>query len=647
MRAVALTLTLWLSMGSAAAQTAPIGFAPMITNHAVLQRGRPMVIEGTAAPGEPVMVTLGKASARGKADAAGRWRITLPPQRAGGGGALVVSGRGGRRAQANDILIGDVWLCSGQSNMEWAVRQSLNADNERARVPSRMIRLLKVGHASNTVPQATFASPVSWAVATIDTVSDFSGACYFMARDLHERTGVPFGLIQSTWGGSNVEAWIPPGALARLPGQADALAINALFASDRPAAERSMAKIWQDWWQARAGKNSAPWSGDAGLDWEPVPQPLRDWKTWGVPALANHNGMVWFDRTITLTPAQAAQDATFETGQIDEIDQSWVNGTPVGNSFGWASERAYALAAGTLRPGDNRIVMNIYSAWGLGGMFGPAGRIALRLADGTRIPLGEGWRYALPKQTMPAPPAAPWYAIGGKTILYNAMIAPMGATAMTGVAWYQGESNTGSAGDYAALLDAMKRGWRTQFGATTSFLIVGLANFGTPVSRPTESEWAALRDAQRRSTAADPRAALVTAIDLGEPNDIHPANKQVVGLRLARAARGLIYGEAIAPSGPQAADATLIAGEVIVRFSGVAGQLVARSASGPIAFELCGAAIGSCRFTEARIDGNMIRLSGPEVSKARRVRYCWGDAPVCNLYDGDGMPAGPFELAIG
>ena len=647
MRAAGLALAILLSTGSAAAQTTSFSLSPMITDHAVLQRGRPLVIEGQGAPREPVVVTLGNVSARGKADAQGRWRVTLPAQAAGGGNDLIATGRGGRSARANDILIGDVWLCSGQSNMEWAVRQSLNADNERARMPSPRIRLLKVEHASNTVPQTAFASPVAWSVATADSVSNFSGACYFMARDLHERTGVPFGLIQSTWGGSNIEAWVPPAALGALPGYADALAINKLFATDRPTAELRMAGLWQDWWQARAGKDSAPWASDAGLDWQPVPQPFRDWKTWGLPALADYNGMVWFDRTVTLTPEQAAQGAAFETGQIDEIDQSWINGKPVGNSFGWATERAYTLPPGTLRAGENRIVMNIYSAWGLGGMFGPAEHIALKLTDGTRIPIGDGWRYALPKQVVPAPPAAPWYAIGGKTSLYNAMIAPMGSTAIAGVAWYQGESNTGNAGEYVALLDAMKRGWRAQFGAQTPFLIVGLANFGMPATAPVESGWAALRDAQRRSTAADPRAALVPALDIGEPTDIHPANKQVLGLRLARAARGLVYGEKIAPSGPQVESATRETAGVRVRFTGVTGALVARSDARPIAFELCGPDGGSCRFAEAQIDGSTVIVRGGNLPSATRVRYCWSDAPVCNLYDTDGLPAGPFEQPIG
>jgi sialate O-acetylesterase len=628
------------------AQVAPLALDPMIGDHAVLQRGHPLAIRGTAAPGEAIMVAFGPVSARGKADAQGRWQITLPPQATGAARSLSVAGRDGRRAVASDILIGDVWLCSGQSNMEWPVKAALNADAEIASSANMAIRMLTVPHTSHPAMQAGFAGPVAWTVAAPATVAGFSGACYFMARDLQKRLDVPMGLIQSSWGGSNIEAWTPAAALATLPGHQDAVALNALYARDRGAAEVMMAQMWQDWWHAKAGAATSPWHDDAGLTWQPVPTPLRDWKTWGVSALRNYNGMVWFDRTVDLTPAQAALGATLDLGAIDEIDQSWVNGRPVGNSFGWATERSYALTPGTLQAGRNRIVLNIYSAWGLGGMFGPADRIALHLNDGTRIPLGDGWRYAMAPAAMPSPPAAPWYAIGGQTGLYNAMIAPIGVTAIKGVAWYQGESNTGNAAEYATLLDTMKAGWRTQFGPATPFLIVQLPNFGAAATRPVTSGWASVREAQRRSTENDPRSALAVAIDLGDPSELHPPNKQGVGLRLARAARSLVYSEGISPSGPRVSSVIRATDGITVKFKDITGTLTVHSAANPIAFELCGDADSSCVFTDAKITGDRILLTNPNPRRATRIRYCWGDAPLCNLYDSEGLPAGPFELAI-
>lgn len=622
----------------------PLTVDPLFGDSAVLQRDRPVTIGGWGAPGEPVEVRLGEASTSGRADKAGRWRVTLPGHAAGGDVDLLVVG-GTRTISARHLTFGDVWLCSGQSNMELPVRSSQNADAEIAASANPNIRLAIVPHGSSPAEQRAFAGPVAWAAASPASVAGFSGACYFMARDLHQRLGVPMGLIQSTWGGSNIEAWISGDTLAKLGGHADAVALNALYARDPAAAQEKMAERWQTWWHAAAGERSSPWTDDGALAWQPVPLPWRDWKTWGVAALSNYNGMVWFDRTVELTQAQAAQSATLDLGAIDEIDISWVNGKVIGNSFGWAVPRSYALPAGSLHAGTNRIALNIYSAWGLGGMFGPANAIAIMLADGTRIPLGGGWRYALPTTPMNAPPAAPWYAIGGETGLFNAMLAPIGSFGIRAAAWYQGESNTGNAADYAALLDTMKASWRVRFGADLPFLIVQLPNFGPTVTKPATSGWASVREAQRQSTARDPRAALVVAIDLGDPSELHPTNKQGVGLRLARAARSLAYGEAISPSGPRLASVSRDRGRIVVRFADVAGMLVTRSSASAIAFELCGASDASCRFIDARVEGADVVLTGDEAS-ATRVRYCWGDAPVCNLYDQADLPVGPFEAPI-
>ncbi len=648
LRRFALAAALMASAATAAAQAqvASLALDPLFADNAVLQRDRPVVVSGTAGPSERITVRLGDSSVSAKADAAGRWRATLPAHPAGGDFVLAVSAGPARAASAKGLTFGDVWLCSGQSNMELPVRSSLNSDIEIAGSANADLRLLIIPHAANPVAQPRFASSVSWAAASPASVAGFSGACYFMARDLQKRFGVPMGLIQSSWGGSNIEAWISGDALAKLDSHADAIALNALYARDPAAAQGQLAERWQAWWHSGAGAGSSPWTDEGGLAWQSAPTPLRDWKTWDVPALTNYNGMVWFDQKFDLTPAQASQAATLDLGAIDEIDQSWVNGKPIGNSFGWATERSYALSAGTLRAGANRIALNIYSAWGLGGLFGPADRIALRLADGTRIPLGNGWRYALPKASMGAPPAAPWYAIGGETGLYNAMIAPIGGYAIKGAAWYQGESNTGNAGEYATLLDTLKTSWRTQFGATTPFLIIQLPNYGDVVTKPVTSGWASVREAQRLSTERDPRAALAVTIDLGDAAELHPQNKQAVGLRLARAARSLVYGEAIPPSGPQLAAAMRRGDTVAVSIKNVTGALAVRSAAGPIAFELCGATDASCRFADARLSNGDVVLTGPDVASATRVRYCWGDAPLCNLYDAAALPVGPFGAAI-
>jgi sialate O-acetylesterase len=631
----------------AAAPTAALTIDLPVSDNAVLQRDRPLTIGGAAAPGERIDLRLGSIVANGKADARGRWRVTLPSQSAGGDFNMNVSAGVNRSIRVRGLTFGDVWLCSGQSNMELPVKSALNADQEIASSFIANLRLLIIPHDAKPVEQARFASPVAWTPASPASVAGFSAACYFMARDLQERLNIPIGLIQSSWGGSNIEGWISGDALSKIDGHAAAIALNALYARDADAAQRQMADHWQAWWHTAAGATSSPWQAESVLAWQAAPTPLRNWKAWGVAALSDYNGMVWFDQRFDLTPTQALQAATLDLGAIDEVDQSWVNGKPVGNSFGWATERSYRMSAGTLRAGANRVVLNIYSAWGLGGLFGPADKIVLRLADGTRVPLGNGWRYALPKTPVGAPPPAPWHAIGGQTGLFNAMIAPIGSFPVKGVAWYQGESNTGNAAEYAALLDALKSSWRSRFGARTPFLIVQLPGFGAAVTNPVTSGWASVREGQRRSTERDPQSALVVTIDLGDASELHPPNKQAVGFRLARAARSLAYGEAITQSGPKIATVMRRNDAVAIRFKDVTGGLVTRSAASPIAFELCGDIDSTCRFADARLENDVVMLTGPDALNATRVRYCWGDAPLCNLYDRAELPVGPFENAIG
>lgn len=240
--------------------------------------------------------------------------------------------------------------------------------------------------------------------------------------------------------------------------------------------------------------------------------------------------------------------------------------------------------------------------------------------------------------------SAPWHAVRGMSTLYNGMIAPLRDYGVRGVLWYQGESNTGTP-DYEALLEGLMADWRRQFGRDLAFFIVQLPNFGAPSARPVESGWADLRETQRRVAMRDRRADYVVTFDLGENRDVHPANKQDVGARSARAAAVMLYGAALAPGGPRPLAATRAGADVIVRFADVEGALVSYSATHVIGFELCGQARGSCRFVLGAIEGDAVLLGDAE--GAARVRYCWGDAPICNLYSGEsGLPAGPFELHI-
>lgn len=620
---------------------------PLFQDHAVLQRDQPIPIWGTAAPGVQVAVIFAGQTRTTRADASGQWHALLPTTAAGGPYEMTV--RAGQATQVvRDLKVGDVWLCSGQSNMELPVSRTLDAASEIAAAGHPDIRLFTVPKAAAVAPQDTFNAPVAWSAATPDTVRDFSAACFYFARELQKSVNVPMGLIQSAWGGSRIEAWTSAGALRAQRDLDPALDVLALYTRDPAAANAQWGRHWQQWWAKREGANpgDAPWQPDArDAGWTQAPAALGAWEHWGIPALADYNGMVWYRTQVTLSAAQAAQVATLELGAVDETDVTWVNGVAVGSQYGPGEARAYPLPAGLLKAGANTIVLNVLDTWGEGGLAGPASAHGVRLSDGTRITLDTPWQYRIAPGAQP--PLAPWHAATGLSTLYNGMIAPLGNVGLRGMLWYQGESNTGDGAAYPTRLRALRDDWRARFGAGLPLLVVQLANYGKPPEVPGESGWAQVREAQRRVAAEDPHSGLAVAIDIGEADDIHPRNKQELGRRLARVARHVVYADrTLAASGPTARTASRTPDGVRIAFDHVTGALVAPDAKRLIGFELCDADARHCRFADAALDGNEVLLRGPQAASAARVRYCWADSPLCTLRDSSGLPAGPFELTV-
>ena len=626
-----------------AAAPAPL-LNDLFQDHAVLQRDRPIALWGDANAGEPISIEFNGIAAQARADAAGHWRTHLPALPAGGPYSLTVRTRSGASRVLTDILLGDVYLCSGQSNMELPVANTLDAAHEIANAANPSIRLLTVAHATSPTPLAHFQTPVSWAAADPAAVRDFSAACFYFARELQKTVAVPLGLIHSAWGGARIEPWMSEAALRSVGGYEQRLDLLHTYALDAATGDQRLGELWERWWSANATDESTPWSEGADANWRDMPLPMRDWKTWGVAELTNHDGMVWFSRSVMLTAAQAATAASLSIGAIDEVDETWVNGQPIGNTFGNGTERTYEIPRGVLRAGDNSIVINVTSLWDAGGMYGPPDHLALHLAGGGSVSLADHWRYRFVPERMGAPPRAPWESVSGLTSIYNAMIAPIEPYGLRGVLWYQGESNTGEADHYQALLTALMRDWRRKFASALPFLIVQLPQFGVPSSAPTLSAWASLREAQRRAVAGDAHAALAVTIDVGDAHALHPPDKQAVGARLARAARHLIYGDPLSPSGPIPREAIRRGAQVIVEFD-AEGPLLTYSARRPTGFELCAADQASCRFVDATVESNRVLLDSAD-QPAARVRFCWSDAPVCNLYDKSGLPAVPFEIPI-
>ena len=616
---------------------------PLFSDHAVLQRDRPISVWGSASAGERVTVSLGAASRAVRADRNGAWRVELPPMAAGGPYRLAVTDAEGVGDAAEDLLIGDVWLCSGQSNMEFPVARSLNGDSEVQEANDPRVRILTVPQRTALAPQQ--AAEAAWQPVSPQTISDFSAACWFMVRELRQRDDVPVGAIDATWGGTRIRPWMDEAA-ARAGGASEDAELLALYRSGESAAARRFGEAWGRWWRGVSGQaeGTEPWRDSSTLTWRPFPS-VSMWEQWRDPTFATFNGHVWARKRFTLTAAEAAGGATLSLGVIDDLDMTFVNGVGVGSSFGWSNPREYRLAPGLLRAGGNEVLVNIGDSWGAGGFQGPAERLRLTLADGRVLPLGEGWELSVVPAAYGNPPRAPWDSHAGLSTIYNAMIAPLGRFGLRGVAWYQGESDVGVPG-YARRLRGMMASWRRQFGNDRlPFLIVGLANFGPEASIPRASGWAELREEQRQSALDDPYAALVVAMDLGERGDIHPPNKQEVGRRLARAARSLVFGEAVPATGPEPFGVSRAPGAYLIEFGGVTGHLRTWSGARALAFELCAATQASCRWADASADGNIVRIAD-DGRPATRIRYAWSESPVTNLYDDAPMPVGPFELRI-
>jgi sialate O-acetylesterase len=631
-----------------------------LQDHAVLQREAPIPVWGTTTPGAVVSVTLaseGSAAATpartaaritAHADPDGQWHAVLPALPVGGPYTLTAVSTAGTRETARDILIGDVFLCSGQSNMEYPTRLASDYDQDVNGASNALIRLFHIERFRSVVPRKAFGAGAHWDVTSPQAVREFSAVCYFFGRDLQPAVGVPIGLIESAWGGSVIQSWISAPRIRKLGGYDRYLDLLPVYASSPARAWRAWDRIAADWWRARdpALRANPPWYSPSYDDvgW-PAIVPGGTWREWSVPALQTFNGLVWMRKHFELSAREAGESAMLSLGPMDQSDITFMNGVQVGASEGYDVPRVYSVPAGVLRAGRNVLALGVL---GGAGPLLPGREMTLRLSDGAMLHLSGRWRFetSTPMSETGPMPHVPWLNQFGLTVLHNGMIAPLGATRIRGILWYQGEANADQALEYRRLLPALIDDWREQFGASTPLLVVQLPGFGPYQPQPQPSDWAEMREAQRRVVDDTAHAGLAVTIDIGSPRFLHPTDKQDVGERLALLARSLIYGQSVVGVSPSPIAARRARGGVLVRFDTHGSRLVTEESNRPIGFQLCDQA-QHCAFADAMQRGNAVMIDTSSDPAAVTVRYCWADSPICNLYDREGLPAVPFELPIG
>ncbi|MGA0544072.1 sialate O-acetylesterase [Brevundimonas sp. VNH65] len=642
-----LLLAFGLASVAAPVSAAPLTLEPLFSDHMVVQRGRPVTVRGQGAPGARITVRLLSAEAQSVVGVDGRWSASLPAVD-GGVGDLTVTEAGGATLTVADVAAGDVFLCSGQSNMDLAVSDAAYPRRTAEEGEGVAVRLLKVRRTSRAVAADRLDPELAWARAGASSLPTFSAACWHMGRTLAaEGDGTPIGLIQASWGGTSIEDWIMPDALRTLTQQTGNVRRLAGYGRDPVAATTALAaetQAWADDVDARAVAEGVWTEAFDDSAWPEMRLP-GSWERSGVEDLAAFDGLMWFRRDVALTPEQAARGATLSLGRIDERDQVWINGVLVGSSLMATEIRRYAVPAGLLKPGRNVVAIRVIDERGAGGLMSRRPDLGLQFDGAADINLAGDWRY----QAGPArrtwsepPPFVPWAAPRGVSTLWNGMIAPLQGFPVKGVAWYQGETNTAEAGAYAELLTLWASSWRAFFGDPDLPLVVAqLPGYGPRSAVPSDGDWPRLREVQRLVAKADDRMGLAVLIDQGVAHDIHPAHKEKVGERLAFEMLRLAYGQSV-PRAPSPVEARRTVDGIRIAFEPTDSALTVFGSHDAAAFELCDAA-RRCRFVPARVEGTAILL--PSDAAAREVRYAWQGSPPINLY-GDGLPAMPFALQI-
>ena len=624
----------------------------------VLQQGPKARVWGTARAGERVTVRLAGRAARATADGRGRWQAFLGPLKAGGPFELTVEGS--NRLVFRNVLIGEVWVCSGQSNMEWPLARAAGGPEDAAAANDHELRFFTVAHKTAAEPQADVDG--RWTVATPEEALRFSAVAFYFGRELRNRLRVPVGLIHTSWGGTPAESWTSREVLAADPALKPILDRHEEAMRNLPELRREYDRRLAEWnkqnekiiQRDEGNKGEALGFADPAHDhsaWQRMSLP-QQWENAGLKV----DGAIWFRREVNVPAQLAGRALVLSLGAIDDHDTTYFNGERVGATGvetpnAYAAPRRYRVPGRLVRAGRNVVAVRVFDALGGGGFAGPPGEMRLSAeSDAEAIPLDGPWAYK-PEAVVPAreidysnhpgPRPGP-ESHYNPVVLYNAMIAPLTPFRIRGAIWYQGESNAGRAHQYRTLFPAMIRNWRSAWGqGDFPFYFVQLANWRARKAEPSESDWAELREAQSLTMRSVPRTGMAVTVDIGDANDIHPRNKRDVGLRLARWALADTYGQKIEPSGPLHDSHSVEGDKVRVRFKHARG-LKTSDGRAPVGFAVAGAD-RKFVWAEARVEGDAVVVWSREVPRPVAVRYAWADNPAINLYNSDDLPASPFR----
>ncbi len=609
----------------------------------VLQRNAPLRIWGWASPAETVTVQFHNQHKTVQTDARGSWEAVLAPETVGGPYQLAVKGK--TTITLKGILMGDLWVCSGQSNMEMPLNgwgQILNWEQEIAAANYPAIRLF-------TIEKDVQGQPVpdvkggAWQTCTPQHIPPFSAVGYFFGRALHQQLHVPIGLINSTWGGTNIESWISYAGFKSEPYYKELVTV---------APEKSTAEL-----MATREKQLRDYLTSVQLNnidttslsqWPATEYDDSKWNNMNVPGLWESqqpalkiDGVLWLRKEIVIDEADAGKPAVLKLAMIDDNDITYVNGIKVGGVIGYNVPRVYNINAGILKKGKNTIAVRVDDTGGGGGIYGEAADCSLTV-DGKAMTLAGPWKYRVENIIVNAGVGPNDYP----SVLYNAMIHPIEKLAIKGAIWYQGENNAGRAVEYNQAMPLLINDWRKRWQQPAMpFYFVQLASFNAGNGNSNQgSNWAELREAQSKA-ALLPNAGMAVTIDIGDAKDIHPRNKQDVGIRLAALALQKTYGIKMVASGPVYKNMQVQGNKVVVQFINTGKGLTAKPASATevSGFEIAGA---DQHFypAKATISGATLIVSAPEVTTPVAVRYAWADdAGHANLFNKEGFPASPFR----